>query len=332
MDNTLSELDYEFIEIEVKRKIQTIFGPVLDFGFIFGSVAKRYAQRTHDIDVFICLTERMPETEKLFLAWLVDLHKRFGMEVDRVYPAEIVTYSQIRSLIQKGTELEFCLGKNEIATFDCAVWIQALADKKCAVVDNNNHLREFEEICRPIPELWCQQISKLVQTADPVTILRKVLKYEDALPRDIGFTKSDNFRIPPKSQRLEKFIETLSKTSPSHSGLEAYAKICSVLNMLEDEIFSINEWSLPRSFATGATTDRLYPPQPDNFEDVPNWPGVTNMVLKKEFVFISRGGAIEIQKDDGSSERGNPYHLRNKSVIFVKPDANGHGVWVKEEC
>lgn len=126
---------------------------------------------------------------------------------------------------------------------------------------------------------------------------------------------------------MNAFINALGRMRPAESGLEAYANICTVLNMLEDEIFSIEDWALPRSFATGAETARLYPPQPDNFERVPGWPGVTNMVLKREFVFVSRSGAIEIQKDNGTSESGNPYANRRETVIFAQADAAGRDVW-----
>lgn len=49
--------------------------------------------------------------------------------------------------------------------FDCAVWVQTIADKKVAVVDDNGVLASLESACAPLPLIWQQQVNKLVEAA-----------------------------------------------------------------------------------------------------------------------------------------------------------------------
>jgi len=325
----LSETEIEFINLEVQRKLPVIFGPNLVFGFIFGSLAKGYVKRNHDIDVFICLRQRMPEAERLAVLWLRDLHTRNGMEIDVRYPIEIVTLEQIEHVIEQAARVDLRLGENTSDAFDKIVWIQVLADRKSAFVGDHVTAERLRLACEPWPAIWHRQVTNLIEQSPPLTVLRKVLRYTENLSDDPlkSVLDGSSADIPPKGHRLKELFSLLRASRPARNGLEAYMLIANNLNMLEDSYFGMSNWSPPRTYITGAQTDRLYPPQPDNFEMVPGWPGVTNMVHTKEYVFISKSGAIEVQRDDGSSERGNPYWKRRESVVFEKLDFNGDGVW-----
>ncbi len=132
--------------------------------------------------------------------------------------------------------------------------------------------------------------------------------------------------LPSKGERIRRLLAELDKQPPAASGLEAYAQMSNTLNHLEDALPD-NPWAPPRTYVNGELTDRMYPSTTECFETVEGYPGVTVMVHTKEFIFISRFGAIEIQKDTGESEVDIHFSTRSHAVIYKKPDAYGDGVW-----
>lgn len=123
--------------------------------------------------------------------------------------------------------------------------------------------------------------------------------------------------------------EGLQAYAPASSGLEAYAQLSEVINNTEDEIWGKEAWDLPRTFLDGRRTDRLYPILPESFHPVQGYPGVTILVSKIEVVFISRWGAIEMQRKDPEDKFGERMHFayRSDRVLFTKSDAYGDHVW-----
>jgi hypothetical protein len=133
--------------------------------------------------------------------------------------------------------------------------------------------------------------------------------------------------LPTKQERLKRMFDCLQQLPPARTGLEAYAQISQLINLLEDQVLGIESWSLPRTYTNGKWTDRMHPSQPECFESVAGYVGITNMVHAKQFVFISRTGAIEMQYDTKESERDVHFSVRTYAIIFKKPDACGRGVW-----
>lgn len=132
--------------------------------------------------------------------------------------------------------------------------------------------------------------------------------------------------IPPKYARFRRVFDELSRCPAAASGLEAYAQLSNILNHAEDEIFG-DFWDPPRTYLNGETSERLYHSAPECFETIEGFPGVTAMVHVKEFVFISRFGAVEVQRDTGQCEETIPFCTRDGAVMFRKLDAYGDGVW-----
>lgn len=132
---------------------------------------------------------------------------------------------------------------------------------------------------------------------------------------------------PSKGSRLARVLETVSAMPAAKTGLEAYAQISNALNLLEDQVWSERHFWMPRSYEGGVVTDRLYVSHPESFESVDGFEGVVNMVHTKEFIFISRTGGIEIQKDTGECERSVHFESRSHAVLFSKADAQGRSVW-----
>jgi hypothetical protein len=133
--------------------------------------------------------------------------------------------------------------------------------------------------------------------------------------------------IPRKGERLQKLTACLLMLPPARSGLEAFAQVTNALNLLEDQLWGPDHYLMPRTYEGGRVTDRLYASHPESFETVDGWIGVMNMVHTKEFIFMSRFGAIEIQRDTGESESEVCFCTRRHAVLFAKVDAAGHGVW-----
>lgn len=132
---------------------------------------------------------------------------------------------------------------------------------------------------------------------------------------------------PSKGSRLARVLETVSAMPAARTGLEAYAQISNALNLLEDQVWSERHFWMPRTYEGGVVTDRLYVSHPESFESVDGFEGVVNMVHTKEFIFISRTGGIEIQKDTGECERSVHFETRTHAVLFSKSDAQGRSVW-----
>ncbi|MFO7561772.1 MAG: hypothetical protein R6X02_03960 [Enhygromyxa sp.] len=113
------------------------------------------------------------------------------------------------------------------------------------------------------------------------------------------------------------------------TGLQVYQQFAETLNSFEDEVWGRDCWAPPRSFLEGNRTNRLYPIFPESFHPVSDFPGVTLLLAKRELVFISRFGAMQIQRkqlDDRFGEQV-PFRARGEHVIFDKFDTMGDGVW-----
>ena len=140
---------------------------------------------------------------------------------------------------------------------------------------------------------------------------------------------SDQYVGKNRYERLLEVLEYLRNLPGAKSGLEAYAQISNALNDFEDCVFGRNSWSPPRSFQDGNRTQRLYPILPENIFPVDGYNGVMLLLAKKELVFISRFGAIEIQKKCESDKYGALLHYKERSdtIVFKKTDYYGGGVW-----
>lgn len=142
-----------------------------------------------------------------------------------------------------------------------------------------------------------------------------------------GDFKISHDEIPPKFKRIKKLIECLNELPPAKTQLEAYSHISNAILLLEDELWGEDHWDLPRTFLNGEVTQRMYPSLTECCEAVDFYSGVNVFVHTKEFIFISRTGAIEIQKGTGEDERAVPFHTREHAVVYRKPDSYGKGVW-----
>lgn len=119
--------------------------------------------------------------------------------------------------------------------------------------------------------------------------------------------------IPSRSFRLKELFSRLARHMPFSSLEEAYTALNSTLDAVEDELTGIEN-----NPAAWKADGRMYPIQRDNFFDMPEHPGVTQLRSKSHYVYISRSGAIEISE------------VRSGVVVFLKPGADGRKVWDDE--
>lgn len=133
----------------------------------------------------------------------------------------------------------------------------------------------------------------------------------------------------PKHQRIQVVLDYLYSLPPARSSLEAYMIFAKAINEVEDDFLGKESYSPPRTFLDGTKTERIYMTLFESMHPVPRYSGVHILIHLKEVVFISRYGAIEIQRKIEDDILGFKRHFetRNDCVMFTKPDANGDGVW-----
>lgn len=132
-----------------------------------------------------------------------------------------------------------------------------------------------------------------------------------------------------RRERVKLILTNLELLSPARSGLEAYKQISETINHFEDEIWGKEYWHPPRSFFGGISTQRFYTIFPESFFLIENFPGVMLLLGTKELIFVSRYGAIEMQKKlhDDRYGKVKAFYLRQDLVFFEKLDAYGDTVW-----
>ena len=149
---------------EVKYRIHEIFGDNLLFGFVCGGFSKGYADNSHDVDIFICV-EKIPDeyTEKKYLGWYFDLHKRYGIKADYDYPGEIVTYTNLMDTLSILKNLKLTLEITEVKVKKSIIWADMLTSITKA--ENGSHLDFLYEIKKEYggyPEKWKEEVLALI--------------------------------------------------------------------------------------------------------------------------------------------------------------------------
>ena len=133
----------------------------------------------------------------------------------------------------------------------------------------------------------------------------------------------------PKHQRMQVVLDYLHSLPPASNALEAYLLIEKAIMDVEDIFLGKESYNPPKTFLDGTRTERIYMTLHESIHPVPKYGGVQILVHAKEVVFISRYGAIEMQRKHEDDKHGflTPFEKRNESVLFKKNDAYGDGVW-----
>lgn len=175
------------ILIEVQSKLPLIFGDQMLFGFVCGGFSKGYADENHDVDIFVCLKEKLnPQTEKEYLDWYFDLHKRYGIAADFDYPGEIVTLDKLISTLKILKTLKLTLKIDSVQVKKAIIWADMITSKIAAEVGTDLDLlqkirREYEKY----PEQWKAEVLSLIsleerekwQSKSHLLIMEHFMKY-----------------------------------------------------------------------------------------------------------------------------------------------------------
>jgi len=191
---------------EFQSLASEIFGENLVFGFVFGSAAKGCLKiRGHninDLDTFVCLQEHDTAREKEYIRRIAEVHRKYDLQVDTQFPAEIMTLTTLENTITSLAKIAISVDKlitgNE---FDQIFWIHALTDKKTGFIGNSKLMSQLIKKSWPYILGWRNQIIDQ-------------LKEKESLPTHLCKT----FSGLPKKELIEK----LSKHSPHlviHLGL-----------------------------------------------------------------------------------------------------------------
>ena len=135
--------------------------------------------------------------------------------------------------------------------------------------------------------------------------------------------------IPPKHQRIRVALDYLHSMPPSSNALAAYHLLEKAIREVEDAFFGKESYDPPKTFLDGTRTERIYMTLQESIHPVPKYSGVQILVHLKEVVFISRYGAIEIQRKYEEDKYGFliPFEKRTNLLLFQKNDAYNDGVW-----
>jgi hypothetical protein len=133
--------------------------------------------------------------------------------------------------------------------------------------------------------------------------------------------------IPSKRERVEEVLRRLERLPPCPTGQAAREQLANALNEVEDELtpFPYDPADLDPDNRRKAT-DRMYPVQDDNVNDVAGHPKVKQLTSAGEQVFIGENGAIEIRskrRADGSLA----VPATTGQLLLARPGLDGRGVW-----
>ncbi len=160
--------------------LSSIFKDNLIFAFVFGSFAKGSDLATSDLDTFVCVKElRNPERLE-YVRWVGACAKENELFFDSVYPCELVSFSQLETLMQKLPSTKISVREiNTLETFDAVLWTEVLSGTKTCVTGDTAALNEFAKQCAPYPTQWKTKILEELSVFDP-TLCAEV-KHQDAL-------------------------------------------------------------------------------------------------------------------------------------------------------
>lgn len=200
-DKQIDPIISDFQELAKK-----LFGENLVFGFIFGSAAKGKLKvegpDRDDLDTFICINKEDKVATEAYIKKLGDLHHKYNLKVDGVFPAEIMTLATLEKTI--GSLENIVVSVDKVVSgdeFDHMFWVHALTDKKIGFVGNGKVMSRLITNGSPYIYKWSGQIIEQ-------------LKKKDALPKYLCQTFS--------GLNKNEIIEKLSSYNPHlivHLGL-----------------------------------------------------------------------------------------------------------------
>lgn len=184
-ETILKTIQTEFVP-HFKEQIPHFFKENLIFAFICGGFAKGYADKNHDIDMFICVNSLENHQIDHFRDWYFKIHKHYNLPYDEDCPGEIMTFHKLRAsldLIKELTITTFAIQEYEL--YESIVWGDMLSDKIIGKTGNLSLLNKLLAECSGYPQKWKKQILNMLSREEkdywkdiaPQLLMEKYMTY-----------------------------------------------------------------------------------------------------------------------------------------------------------
>ena len=154
----------ERILSEVMVKLEDIFGENMLFGFVCGGFSNGYADKNHDVDIFVCLrSEPTKEVGDEYLQWYFDLHKRYGLKADYDYLGEIVIYEKLAETLAILKDLKLTLQIESVQTKKAIIWADMITSKTASETGSDlGLLYRLKRKYKKYPKQWKREVLALI--------------------------------------------------------------------------------------------------------------------------------------------------------------------------
>ena len=189
--------EQEFVVSQFRSNVERIFGDQLSFAYIFGSFANGKDKRYSDIDTFICVRKKIARQIESYLKWLFDIHEALGRIPDFKYPAEIVSVSDLESVINLFPKIELSATKNRPSSYDAMVWCHSLSQPWLGLL-------KAENVSIAWKSLFGDHKSRLLRS-----FLRNLEKRIVKKSSCLYCLGSEVYEIPRREPEISNFINNL---------------------------------------------------------------------------------------------------------------------------
>ncbi|MCK9273262.1 nucleotidyltransferase domain-containing protein [Candidatus Gracilibacteria bacterium] len=142
---------------QFKQQIENV--PNVCFAYIGGSVARKEASTTSDIDFFVCIEGEISKQDvELFKEWYFSIHAEFHLSPDKEYPGEIMSISVLDSALERSASSKLRRTVRKGVLFDGVVWSGMLSGAKVGFVGNINKYEKRRKISKLILHKWRDSI------------------------------------------------------------------------------------------------------------------------------------------------------------------------------
>ena len=159
MDQPVDPEVIEKIIDKFSTEVPELFGQDLAFGFICGSVARRSAKFSDDIDTLIVLRSLDVDRVSRFRKWVFNIHEESGMKIDDAFPFELFTLETMEEKFASLSSLRASLHYVSSATYDTMTWAEMISNEaKAGEIGDLHILITQADRCHGHVSRWREEI------------------------------------------------------------------------------------------------------------------------------------------------------------------------------
>lgn len=161
MRHTVEQQTINMIIERFSKEVPEILGDSLAFGFICGSVARKSAVITDDIDTLIVLHTFDHDSVSRFKDWIFKIHRETGMQIDEAFPFEVFTTDVMEAKFSSLSSLRASLHYVSSATYDTMTWAEMISNgAKAGEIGDLQLLNSQANRCTEHVVRWGKEIRK----------------------------------------------------------------------------------------------------------------------------------------------------------------------------